>query len=72
MGCGHSVDYYRKRGGYSAVTREVFAELTEQRFNDEANYQFTKSKMPDVVEAYEELYNKIKSGVIKSLKERRG
>lgn len=61
--CGyHSKGYWDKAGNSRAI--EAFAEIASSKAANQESYDIIKSYLPKTVEAFEELYEKIKRGEI--------
>lgn len=61
--CGyHSRGYWDKAGNSRAI--EAFAEIASSKAANQESYDIIKSYLPKTVEAFEELYEKIKRGEI--------
>lgn len=60
---GHDAKYWKQRPGSKA--RETFADIASAKATNEESYSTLKTYVPNMVSAFEEIYEKLKKGEIK-------
>lgn len=63
IGVGHEKSYWYKSGNAS---KEAFAEIASSKIANPKSYALFKKYLPETVKAFEEIYNKLKTGELKS------